>query len=148
MHICMLLHQTRSLCPDAGVVVQFPPRGFWELQFRQTHGRGDGHEWRPYAQRLKETSVAVKGLVPGTSYDFRARGGFEGMGDVTMGDFSVTATVVTTGKRPVAAASPAAAASAAGPHATPRTAGKTPAKPARSASDAVKDGNEPVRSDL
>ena len=122
--------------------MQLPSGGFWELQFRQTHGRGDEHSWRPYAERLRNTTATVSGLLPGTSYDFRARGGFEGMGDVSMGGLSVTATVSTTGRKPAtaAAAAPAAAASVA----SQKSAGKGNARAARSTSDAMRAGNEQV----
>lgn len=132
---------------DLEALLQFPEGGFWELQYRETHGRRESQAWRPYAERITDTSVTVEGLVPGTSYDFQARGGFEGMGDITMGGFSVMATVQTTGKRPVPASSGAtAAATATATPAQARASGKVPSKTARSTGEAGKASTGPVRS--
>ena len=83
--------------------MQLPTGGFWELQCRITNARGTDKPWAPVATCLHKTTVKVENLVPGTQYDFRARGGYHselpGVQD-TLGDFSVVSTLQTTGTKP------------------------------------------------
>lgn len=83
--------------------MQLPEGGFWELQFRMTNGRGTERTWTTVSRCLRKTIVKVGNLVPGTSYDFRARGGYRSQlsgTEDTLGDFSVVATLQTTGTKP------------------------------------------------
>lgn len=68
-----------------------------------TNGRGTDRVWAPVSTCLRKTIVKVGNLIPGTQYDFRARGGYRselpGVED-TLGDFSVVSTLQTAGAKP------------------------------------------------
>lgn len=92
------------LCVSIVSGMQLPDGGFWELQYKATHSRGSDSKWAPVSTYLRKTTVKVGQLTPGTSYDFRARGGYRSQltGTDTLGDFSVVATLSTTGTKPKA----------------------------------------------